>query len=83
MIKKRGDSPAVRVPAAVMKDAALHVGDVVNVIAESGAPSTRRWRPRIHWWNSRTASRRGAFMSVLTLVLRWVMHCCNSVAVCS
>lgn len=36
MIKKWGDSPAVRVPTAVMKDAALQVGDVVGVIGESG-----------------------------------------------
>lgn len=41
VIKKWGNSPAVRLPSAVMKDAALHVDDVVNVCVEDGLVTIR------------------------------------------
>lgn len=36
IIKKWGNSPSVRIPASVMKDANLSVDDVVDVRAEHG-----------------------------------------------
>ena len=41
VIKKWGNSPAVRLPGAVMKDAALNVDDVVNVSVEDGLVTIR------------------------------------------
>lgn len=36
IIKKWGNSPSIRIPASVMKDANLSVDDVVDVRAEHG-----------------------------------------------
>ncbi|HAX5209152.1 TPA: AbrB/MazE/SpoVT family DNA-binding domain-containing protein [Escherichia coli] len=46
VIKKWGNSPAVRLPGAVMKSAELHVNDVVNVSVEDGLVTIRPVTPK-------------------------------------